>query len=213
MIESLYLSLLCLSAALLCYTGLQNYSLIRSISCSCFTCCFGLGFQHQNLPDFIKIIRALIKDIFLDVPRVLRLGREVAEGVDSRVRHQLAARRRLEAEREQAERQRKQRERAEKIRQQREEAEQQECEREEKRAQREREKIEREREKQRKVASKRVRHEVCSEGLLCNEPSKRARVASVVPKDPGPVSTKPPEESRRPSIVRKAPAHLADFVQ
>ena len=65
MIDSLYLSLLCLSAALLCYTGFQNYSLIRSISCSCSTCCFGLGFQHQKLQDFIKIIRALIKDFFL----------------------------------------------------------------------------------------------------------------------------------------------------
>ena len=63
-IESLYLSLLCLSVALLCYTGFQNYSLIPSISCSCSTCCFGLGFQHQNLQDFIKTIRALIKDIF-----------------------------------------------------------------------------------------------------------------------------------------------------
>ena len=64
-IESLYLSLLCLSAALLCYTGFQNFSLIRSTSHSCSTCCFGLGFQHQNLQDFIKIYRALIKDIFL----------------------------------------------------------------------------------------------------------------------------------------------------
>ena len=64
-IESLYLSLLCLSAALLCYTRCQNYSLIRSTSCSCSTCCFGLGFQHQNLQDFIKIYRALIKDIFV----------------------------------------------------------------------------------------------------------------------------------------------------
>ena len=67
MIESLCINLLCLSAALLCYTRFQNYSLIRSISCSCSTCCFGLGFQHQNLQDFIKIIRALIKDIFLGV--------------------------------------------------------------------------------------------------------------------------------------------------
>ena len=65
MIESLCLYLLCLSAALLCYTGFQNYSLVRSISCSCSTCCFGLGFQHQNLQDFIKVIRELIKDIFL----------------------------------------------------------------------------------------------------------------------------------------------------
>ena len=64
-IESLYLYLLCLSAALLCYTGFQNYSLIRSTSCSCSTCCFGLGFQLQNLQGFIKISRALIKDIFL----------------------------------------------------------------------------------------------------------------------------------------------------
>ena len=63
-IESLYLYLLCLSAALLCYTGFQNYSLIRSTSCSCSTCCFGFGFQLQNLQDFIKISRALIKDIF-----------------------------------------------------------------------------------------------------------------------------------------------------
>ena len=65
MIESLCLYLLCLSAALLFYSGLQNYSLIRSTSCSCSTCCFGLGFQLQNLQDFIKISRALIKDIFL----------------------------------------------------------------------------------------------------------------------------------------------------
>ena len=64
-IESLYLSLLCLFAALLYYTGFQNHSLIRSTSCSCSTCCFSLVFQHQNLQDFIKIIRALIKDIFL----------------------------------------------------------------------------------------------------------------------------------------------------
>ena len=63
-IESLYLCLLCLSAALLCYTGFQNYSLVRSISCSCSTCCFGLGFQHQSLQDFIKLIRTLIKDFF-----------------------------------------------------------------------------------------------------------------------------------------------------
>ena len=65
MIESLCLYLLCLSAALLCYTGFQNQSLIRSTSCSCSTCCFGLGFQLQNLQDFIKISRTLIKDIFL----------------------------------------------------------------------------------------------------------------------------------------------------
>ena len=64
-IESLCLYLLCLSAALLCYTGFQNFSLIRSTSCSCSTCCFDLGFQLQNLQDFIKITRALIKDIFL----------------------------------------------------------------------------------------------------------------------------------------------------
>ena len=44
---------------------ISNYSLIRSISCSCSTCCFGLGFQLQNLQDFIKISSALIKDIFL----------------------------------------------------------------------------------------------------------------------------------------------------
>ena len=63
-IESLYLYLLCLSAALLCYTGCQNYSLIQTISCSCSTCCFGLGLQLQNLQDFSKISRALIKDLF-----------------------------------------------------------------------------------------------------------------------------------------------------
>ena len=68
MIESLCLYPLCLSAALLFYTGFQNYSLIRSTSCSCFTCCLGLGFQLQNLQDFIKISRALIKDIFLPRP-------------------------------------------------------------------------------------------------------------------------------------------------
>ena len=62
--ESLYSYLLCLSAALLCYTGFQKYSFIRSTSCSCSTCCFGLGFQLQNLQDFIKVSGALIKDIF-----------------------------------------------------------------------------------------------------------------------------------------------------
>ena len=66
-IQSLCLYVLYLSAALLCYTGIQNYSLIRSTSFSCSTCCFGLGFQLQNLQDFIKISRALIKDIFLEV--------------------------------------------------------------------------------------------------------------------------------------------------
>ena len=70
MIESLCLYLHCLSAALLCYTGFQNHSLIRSTSCSCSTCRFGLGFQLQNLQDFIKISRALIKDIFLRVLEV-----------------------------------------------------------------------------------------------------------------------------------------------
>ena len=66
--------LLCLSAALLCYTGFHNYSLIRSTFCSCSTFCFGLGFQLQNLQDFIKKSRALIKDIFLEVFLVLRAG-------------------------------------------------------------------------------------------------------------------------------------------
>ena len=69
-IESLCLYLHCLSAALLCYTGFQNQSLIRSTSCSCSTCCFGLGFQLQNLQDFIKISRALIEDIFLGPQKV-----------------------------------------------------------------------------------------------------------------------------------------------
>ena len=57
-IESMCINLLCLSAALLCYTGFQNQSLIRSTSCSCSTCCFGFGFQLQNLQDIIKISRA-----------------------------------------------------------------------------------------------------------------------------------------------------------
>ena len=64
-IESFCLYLHCLSAALLCYSGFQNQSLIRSTSCSCSTGCFGLGFQLQNLQDFIEISRASIKDIFL----------------------------------------------------------------------------------------------------------------------------------------------------
>ena len=73
MIESLCLYLLCLSAALLCYSGFQNYSLIRSTSCSCSTCSFGFSdFTIKNLQDFIQIYRALIKDIFLFV-RVPRL--------------------------------------------------------------------------------------------------------------------------------------------
>ena len=59
------INLLCLSAALLCYTGFQNQSLIRSTSSYCSTCCFGLGFQLQNLQDIIKISRAESKDIFL----------------------------------------------------------------------------------------------------------------------------------------------------
>ena len=44
-IESMFIYLLCLSAALLCYTGFQNQSLIRSIFSPCSTCCFGLGFS------------------------------------------------------------------------------------------------------------------------------------------------------------------------
>ena len=63
-IESLCINLHCLSAALLCYTGFQKQSLIRSTSCSCSTCCFGLGFQLQNLQNFIKVSWAYIKDIF-----------------------------------------------------------------------------------------------------------------------------------------------------
>ena len=43
---------------------ISNYSLTRSTSCSCSTCCFGLAFQNQDLQDFIKTIRAQIKDIF-----------------------------------------------------------------------------------------------------------------------------------------------------
>ena len=46
---------------------ISNFSLIRSTSCSCSTCCFGLGFQLQNLQELTKKSRALIKDIFLRV--------------------------------------------------------------------------------------------------------------------------------------------------
>ena len=60
----------------LLYTGFQNYSLIRSKSCSCYTCCFGLVLQHQNLQDFIKTIRALIKDIFLQNSKTPLKGKE-----------------------------------------------------------------------------------------------------------------------------------------
>ena len=44
----MFIYLLCLTAALLCYTGFQNQSLIsliRSIFSPCSTCCFGLGFS------------------------------------------------------------------------------------------------------------------------------------------------------------------------
>ena len=88
MIEPLYLSLLCLSAALLCYIEFHNYSLIRSISCSCSTCCSGLGFQHENLRGFMKIIRALIKDIFL---RECRSWHEGVSWNSCRVRHRSAS--------------------------------------------------------------------------------------------------------------------------
>ena len=45
---------------------ISNYSLIRSTSCSCSTCSFCFWeFTIKNLQDFIKIYRALIKDIFL----------------------------------------------------------------------------------------------------------------------------------------------------
>ena len=40
--------LLCLFAALLCYTGFQNQSLIRSTFSPCSTCCFGLGFYNYK---------------------------------------------------------------------------------------------------------------------------------------------------------------------
>ena len=87
MIESLCINLHCLSAALLCYTGFQNQSLIRSTSCSCSTCCFGLGFQHQNLQDFIKIPRALIKNIslLLYAYQGLNVTTKDAEPVDDHV--------------------------------------------------------------------------------------------------------------------------------
>ena len=52
-IESMYLSLLCLSAALLSYTGFQNYSLIRHPVLASLTALV-LFFQHQSLQDFIK---------------------------------------------------------------------------------------------------------------------------------------------------------------
>ena len=47
-IEPFCLNLLCLSAALLCYTGFQNQSLIRSTSCSCSTCSFGFGISPSK---------------------------------------------------------------------------------------------------------------------------------------------------------------------
>ena len=64
MIESLCLYLLCLSAALLCYIGfqtiidsIQNLFLLYLLLWLC-------DFTIKNLQDFIKIYRALIKDIF-----------------------------------------------------------------------------------------------------------------------------------------------------
>ena len=44
----MFIYLLCLSAALLCYTGFQNQSLIRSTFSPCSTCCFGLGFYNYK---------------------------------------------------------------------------------------------------------------------------------------------------------------------
>ena len=45
---------------------ISNYSLIRCTSCSCSTCSFGFSdLTNKNLQDFIKIYKALIKDIFL----------------------------------------------------------------------------------------------------------------------------------------------------
>ena len=45
---------------------ISNYSLIRSTSYSCSTRSFGFGISpSKHLQDFIKIYRAVIKDIFL----------------------------------------------------------------------------------------------------------------------------------------------------
>ena len=52
-------------ATWLLFTGVHPLCVVLRTSSSCSTCCFGLGFQLQNLQDFIKISRALIKDIFL----------------------------------------------------------------------------------------------------------------------------------------------------
>ena len=79
------INLLCLSAALLCYTGFQNQSLIRSTSSYCSTCCFGYGLQLQNLQDIIKISRAYSKDTEYTLPsQITRLNgmhREIS-GID-----------------------------------------------------------------------------------------------------------------------------------
>ena len=65
MIESLCLYLLCLPAALLCYTGFQT---IHDSIHILFLLYLLLGFWDfliKSLQDFIKISRALIEDIFL----------------------------------------------------------------------------------------------------------------------------------------------------
>ena len=68
MIDFLYLYLLCLSAAILCYTGFQtNHCSIR-ILLLLYLLLWFWDFIIKNLQDFIKIYRALIKDIFLIPP-------------------------------------------------------------------------------------------------------------------------------------------------
>ena len=76
----MFIYLLCLYAALLCYTGFQNQSLIsliRSIFSPCSTCCFGLGFSttkptcrntskdlgHNSRTSFSKSTTASHKEI------------------------------------------------------------------------------------------------------------------------------------------------------
>ena len=144
-----------------------------------------------------------------DVPRVLRLAKEVQEGHGSiqGFRCDLAARRQLQADRELREKERRaterlrekerrEAERAEKTRVLQEQAEQKKREREKKKA-----------DLQKESVRKRARQESRLDGS-----PKRARVTSVVPTDPGPECVQPPVESRRSGRVRRVSVRLNDFV-
>ena len=87
-------------------------------------------------------------------------------------------------------------ERAEKTRVLQEQAEQKKRERKKKKA-----------DLQKESARKRARQEWRSDGS-----PKRARVASVVPTDPGPECVQPPVESRRSGRMRRVFVRLNDFV-